>query len=201
MALMTVAEVKTYIRETGTDYDALIALYIPLIEDDICEYLNNWFEDRVIFVERSGGLAFSRGNTATATTQADYITDDNDDMSTVGFAAGQDVAIAGGSNYGIYTIASVTTAVMTMTSTGVFVDQDQDDSFHSVGRIQISRMIWPNALKPIASKMIWYQIDQSKPDGAISERVDDYSITYAGSRAYPDQLLNQLAKWRQVNVK
>jgi len=195
---MTLAEVKTFIRETSTTYDTLIALYIPIIEEDITCYLDNWFEDKVIFVDKGGGLAFTRGDTLTTSSDADYITDDNDEISTAGFAAGQDVAIRGGSNFGIYSIASVTTAVMTMTSTGEFVTQDQDDSFNNVGMIKISRIIWPEALKPIASKMIWYQMDHNKPDGAISERVDDYSISFVNGREYPMQLLNQLNKWKYL---
>ena len=202
MPLMTTAEVKLYIRETSTTYDTLINYYIPLIEEDVCEYLNNWFADNVIFLETYGGLAFSRGNTATATTQADYITDDNDQFSTAGFSDGMDVVISGGSNHGIYTIASVTTAVMKMTCTGVFVDQDQDASFNPVGGVRISRVNWPGALKPIAAKMIWYQIAKNKPDGVLSESIDDYSVTYVNGREYPMQLLNQLNyRWRHVRAR
>jgi hypothetical protein len=200
MALLTTAEVKTFLRITASDYDTLIGVYIPLIEEDICEYLNTYFEDNVIFIERSGGLAFTRGNTATSSTLADYITDDNQDFSTAGFAVGMDVIIAGGSNYGMYTIKALTTAKMTMDTTGVFITQDQDASFNSVGKIRISRQKWPSALKPVAAKMIWYQIDKAKPDGAISESIDDYSITFAGSREYPMQLINQLKKWRYVRA-
>jgi hypothetical protein len=198
MALLTTAEAKTYLRITSDTYDSLIAEYIPLIEEDICYYLNNWFEDKVIFVSKSNGLAFSRGNTSTGTTQADYVTDDDDDFTTAGFRAGMDVAIRAGSNYGIYTLASVSTDTLTMTCTGEFEDQDQDASYNTVGRIRISRMVWPDRLKPIAAKMIWYQIDHNKPDGAISEKIDDYSVTYVNGKAYPMQLLDQLRPNKQV---
>ena len=200
MALMTAAEVKTFLRITASTYDTLISTYIPLIEEDICNYLNTWFQDRAIYVEYSAGLAFTRGNTATATTQADYVTDDNSNFTTAGFAAGMDIAVDGGANHGLFTIASKTTAVLTMTSTGVFVSQDQDASYNTVGTIRISRVKWPEALKPIAAKMIWYQIDKSKPDGAISERIDDYSITYAGARAHPAQLIDQLNAWKNART-
>ena len=49
--------------------------------------------------------------------------------------------------------------------------------------------------------MIWYQIVKSKPDGALSERVDDYSVTYVNGREYPMQLLNQLKKDKYVRVR
>lgn len=200
MALLGSTEVKDFLRETSTGYDSLIATYLPIIEEDICTYLDNWFQDNVIFVDTGGGLAFTRGDTNATASDADYITDDNDQFSTAGFAAGQDVAIEGGSNHGIHTIVTVTTAVMTMDSTGVFVSQDQDASFNNVGMIRISRMKWPDWLKPIAAKMIWYQIENNKPGGAISERIDDYSVTYVNGREYPMQILNQLVKAKQARA-
>jgi len=202
MPLMTKEEVRAFTRETSLTYDTLIDTYIPLIEEDICTYLNNWFQDNVIYVEASSGLAFTRGNTATATSAADYITDDDDRFSTAGFAVGMDIAIAGGSNYGLYRITGQTTAVLTMATTGEFVSQDLDASYNSVGRVRISRVKWPSSLKPIASKMIWYQIDQNKPGGAIQERVDDYSVTFASGREYPQQLISQLdLRWKQARTK
>lgn len=200
MALMTVREVKRFVRisESDSSYDALIAEYLPIIEDDICEYLNNYFEDRAIFVDHGAGLAFVRGNTLTSVASADYVTDDNDDFSTAGFAAGMDVVIVGGSNSGIYTVASVSSGTLTMTSTGEFVAQDQDLFYKTPGRIRIARMRWPDALKPTAAQMIWYQIENSKPNDAISEKVDDYSITYAGSNAYPARLVAKLSRYRMA---
>lgn len=91
-----------------------------------------------------------------------------------------------------------TSATLYMTGASKFVSQDQDASHHVVGPIRISRVDWPDWIKPIASKMIWYQISKSKPDGAISERIDDYSVTYAGSREYPLQLIEQLSKAKMV---
>lgn len=201
MALLTTAEAKTFLRITDTTYDTLIAEYIPLIEEDICYYLDNWFQDRVIFVDHAAGLAFNRGNTATDTVEADTITDDNEDFSTAGFAAGMDIAISGGSNYGIYTLASVSSGTLTLTSTGEIVDQDQGASYNTVGSVRISRIVWPDAIKPVAAKMIWYQIDHNKPDGAISEKIDDYSVTYVNGKAYPMQLLEQLRPFRQVRMR
>ena len=200
MSLLTRSEVKAFLRMTASTYDTLIDTYIPLIEEDICTYLNDWFDDKVIFIETGSGLAFSRGNTATATTQADYITDDNQDFSTAGFDDGMDVVIFGGSNYGLYTISSVTTAVMKVDTTGVFVDQDQDDSYNMVGTIRIARQNWPAWLKPIAAKMIWYQVNKNKPDGVQSERIDDYSVTFVNDRQYPMELLHGLSKMRVVKA-
>lgn len=87
MALMTAAEVKAFIRDTSTGYDTIIGTYIPLIEEDICEYLNNHFEDKTIYVEYSGGLAFVKGTTGSTGTSRDYITDDNQNFTTAGLSS------------------------------------------------------------------------------------------------------------------
>jgi len=198
MALLTLAEAKAFLGiSTGTtNHDALIGTYIPLIENDICDYCNNWFQDKAIFVEYSGGLAF-----VGTCSSRDFITDDSQNFTTAGLSSGMDIAIDGGSNYGIRNISTgQTSAVLNIgtTSNKVFVDQDQDASHNTVGTIRISRIDWPSNLKPTAAKMIWYQIDNSKPTGAISEKIDDYSITYAGARAYPQQLVTQLDNFKNL---
>lgn len=199
MALLTVDEARQFLRLTDGTYDVLIASYIPLIEEDICTYLNTQFQDKSIYVEYTGGLAFVQGGTSTGTSR-DYITDDNENFSTAGFSTDMDVAIEGGSNEGIYTIVSLSSGTMTMEDKGRFIDQDQDASHKTVGPIRISRIKWPESLKPIAAKMIWYQIDKAKPDGAIREQIDDYSVAFAGAREYPMQLINQLVKWKQART-
>ncbi len=198
MALLTRAEAKVYLRiSTGTTgYDALIDTYIPLIEEDITNYCNTWFQDKAIFVEYSSGLAF-----VGSCSSRDYITDDNENFTTAGLSSGMDIAVDGGSNYGIYTLTSGQTSALLnvgTTSNAVFVDQDQDASYNQVGAIRISRIDWPSNLKPVAARMIWYQIDNAKPSGAISERIDDYSVTFAGAREYPMQLVNQLNNHKNV---
>ena len=186
-------------------YDNLIEEYIPIVEHDICEYLDTYFEDRAIFVDHASGLAFVRGNTLTSVASADYITDDNDDFSTAGFSAGMQVAIVGGSNEGIYAVASVSSGTLTMTTTGEFVAQDQDVFYRSPGRIRISRIKWPESLKPIAAKMIWHNVSKARPDGVMSERIDDYSVTYetagvGGLRQYPNEIVNALSRFRTVRT-
>jgi len=204
MALLTLAEVKAFLREGSTNYDSLITAYIPIIEQDICRYLDNYFEDKAIYVEAGSGLAFVNG------TSRDYITDDQAKFSTVGLTSGMDIAVRGGSNHGIYSISSgQTSAQLNIGSTAnkIFVDQDQDTSYHAVGTIRISRIDWPSALKPIAAKMIWYQVDQAKPNGAIMERIDDYSVSFpgpgvmVGNTQYPYSLVSGLAKWRQARAQ
>lgn len=202
MSLMTTAEVKAFLRETSSTYDTLIATYIPIIEQDMCTYLNNWFQDPVVYIKTSAGLAFTKGTTGSTGDSRDKIVDDNQKFSTAGLSSGMDVAISGGSNYGIRTISSgQTSATLYMTGAAEFIDQDQDASYNTVGGVKIARVIWPDALKPIAAKMIWSQISDNKPGNAAQERIDDYSITYVNGHAYPERVMRQLDKWKQARMR
>ena len=173
------------------EYDGDIDNLIPQVEEDVCEYLNNYFEDNIIYVNKVSGLAFVGGG-------PDTITDDNADFSTAGFESGMDVAVRGGSNYGIHTLAGVTAGTLTLDSSNALVDQDQDVSFNHVGGIKISRINWPANLKPYIAKMVWYRMNKSRPDNVKSERLDDYSITYINGNAYPAEVLEGLRKFRKA---
>lgn len=198
MAVVTKAEVKTLLGITSTGYDSKITALIPHVQNDILDYCNNYFCDSAIYIEREAGLAFVGGTSAGAS--RDYITDDNQDFTSAGFADGMDVAIVGGSNSGMNTISSVTTGTMKMISTGDFVDQDQDTSYNHVGPILISRVQWPRGIKKIAAQMVWHLIDDPKPKDVKSESIDDYSVTYAGDNEYPKRVIQGLNKYRRVEM-
>jgi hypothetical protein len=200
MALLTLAECKSIlgIATGSTANDAAISVFIPFVERDICAYCNNYFADTVVYVHDRGSVVFVRGDTSTGTTDADEITDDEDRFSTSGFRAGMDIVVFGGSNEGIYSLASVTTGALQLTSTGEIEDQDPNASYNTVGPLLISRVKWPKALKPTAARMIWHLIDNPYPGDIQSERLDDYSVTYAGEHAYPARVLNGLRPYRRA---
>lgn len=212
MPLMTSTEVKEFLRISTaiTTYNTLIGKYIPIIEEDICEYCNNYFQDRNIFRRALGGIAFVRGDTLATSSQADTITDDDAELSTnsgAGFKAYDDIVVEGTwVNDGIHTISSkssqVSSGTLTLRSTGVLRTLDQDDYYtgggQRIGAILISRIDWPKAIKPIAAKMIWSQISDAKPGNVQSERIDDYSVTFVNGSAYPERLMKGLDKWRNA---
>ena len=185
-----------YITYKYNSYDSDIALLIPQVEYDLCSYLNNWFEDPTVYVHHGAGLAFVKGSTA-----ADYITDDNDDFSTAGFSDGMDIVIRGGSNSGIHTISSASTGKLTLTSTGILVSQDQDVSYNAIGGIKISRIKWPQEIKPYLAQMIWYRINRSKPDNVQSESIDDYSVTYINGNPYPTEIIKGLERFKKARTQ
>ena len=79
---------------------------IPMVQADVCEYLNNYFADPIIYRDGDGSLEFVRGDTAAATTLADYITDTEAKLSSVGFSTDFEYDIlvegGGGANAGIH---------------------------------------------------------------------------------------------------
>ena len=196
MALMTTAEVKSILGITDSTYDTQIAFFIPYVEKDLIEYLNNGFQDKYVSRESASEFAF-----APDTSTGDYITDGDSDFVNRGFLAGMDITIEGGfSNVGKYNIASVTSNKIVLSEKGILIAQDQGDTKddNQIGSILISRIKWVDALKLPAAKMVWSLIDDGKVNDAISEKLDDYSITYAGSNAYPTKIINMLDKWQKV---
>lgn len=198
MALLTVDECKEILGISDNSYDAKLTALIPYVERDVCAYCNNYFADTVVYVHDIGAVTFVRGSTLSSSTSPDTITDDEDRFSTSGFRAGMDIVVAGGSNEEIYSLAAVSTGTLTLNSTGEIESQDPDASYNTVGPILISRVKWPKPLKAHAAKMVWYLVDKPKQGDAQSERIDDYSVVYAGSHAYPERVLSGLRPYRRA---
>ena len=189
---MTTVEVKTILGLSDSSHDTQIAYLLPLVERDVIEYLGHAYQDGRIYRESASDLKFYRGDSTTA----DYVEDGSEKFKEVGFLDGMDVVVEGGwSNVGMYTIASASTDRLVMTGRRKFVDQDLSDEH--VGLVRISRVRWPESLKLIVAKMVWALIEDPRPNDAISESLDDYSITYAGKNAYPTRLINGLGNFRK----
>lgn len=196
MPLMSASDVKTILNLTTSEYDARIAYLLPLVEKDIIEYLGNAFKDGYVYRESSSYLTFVRGNSDTN----DYITDDEQEFIEKGFSSTMDIVVeGGGANVGYYHLSSASTGTLKTDDYGVFVDQAQNDTVDDnyVGTIRISRVKWPRELRLVAAKMLWHLMDKPKTDDVQSERIDDYSVTYAGSNEYPTRVIKGLDKWRR----
>lgn len=195
MALMTTAEVKNILRLTDSTYDGDIETFLPYVEDDIIEYLNNGFQDGYVWRESGSAFAF-----APDTSTGDYITDEDAKFGERGFTAGMDIVIEGGfSNVGLYHVDAATDSQLTLSEKGILIAQDQNDTTDDnyIGSVRISRVKWPNAIKLAAAKMVWHLIDESRPGDVQSESIGDYSVTYVGSHAYPQRVAKMLEPWRR----
>lgn len=175
---------------------------IRYVQADVCEYLNNYFEDPVIYRDGDGAIEFVRGDTGVAVS-ADYITDTQAKFSSVGFSTknAYDIFVRGGSqNAGIHHVVSQTSEgnKMTLDTTGVLYDHDMDGMQHYAGGCKISLINWPEAIKPYIAQMVWHRLKNSTPSDIKSERIDDYSVTYVGGHSYPTETIEGLSKWRNV---
>jgi len=205
MALMTTAEVKRILGITASTYDSQIAFFLPIVEDDLIDYLNNTFSDGYVYKESGSAFEFVRGDASTA----DYITDTEAEFLEKGFLSGMDIIVqGGGANVGLHSVSSASTGRLLLSETGILINQDQDDTSDNnyIGNITISRVKWHNALKLPAAKMIWSLVDNAKVSNVQSEKLDDYSVTYAaltvvGSNAYPKTIIDMLDKWRRPEFR
>lgn len=198
MSLMTTAEVKSILRITDATYDTDIGTFLPYVENDIIDYLKNAFQDGYVYRESGTALEF-----VPDTSTGDYITDEDAEFVEKGFTDGMDIVIEGGyANVGLYHISSASAGQLTLTEKGELVAQDLNDTKddHYTGSVRISRVHWPDAIKLPAAKMVWWLIQNAQTNDVQSESLDDYSITYAGSNAYPSRVIRMLDKWRQVKM-
>ena len=197
--IVTLAQVKALMRITSTTYDTVIQSLIPIVEDDVIRYCNTAFQDGYIYSEGST-LATVRGD-------PDTITDSDSNWVKYGFLAGMDVYIEGGNgtNMGVYQADTVTAGTLTLTSVNRLISQDIDDTDDQpVGVLRVSRINWPVAIILPAAQMVWYHIKEGKPTDVVSERIDDYAVTYSsGSGAqmqYPTRILQGLNKYRMAHL-
>lgn len=201
MAIITVTEVKNLLNITEATYDNQIARLIPYVQDDLVEYLNNYFQDHFVTRESVSYISFVRSTTGSG----DYIFDSDDRWTKNGFLSNIDVVVEGGySNMGIHHVVTASTDTLTLSSSGEVISQDPADSSNEnlIGNIRVSRVIWPKGLKRYAAQMIWYNIRRQKETGIQSESIDDYSVTYAplAGGGYPDNIMTGLKPYRRAVV-
>jgi hypothetical protein len=194
---MSASDVKTILNITNSDYDSRIAYLLPLVEKDIISYLGHAFQDKYVYRRSSGDFTFVKGDSDTY----DYITDDEQEFVENGFSSTMDIVVeGGGANVGYYHLSSASTGTLKTDDYGLFVDQAQTDTKDDnyIGMIRISRVKWPRELRLAAAKMLWFLMDDARPSDVQSERLDDYSVTYAGSNQYPTRVIKMLDRWRRA---
>lgn len=194
--MITRDEVKTYIREGTTEYDAEIDSMIPIASYDAISYCNNVFDDGYVY--RYSDLEFKASTGA-----GDKILDDDSKFKLCNFDRGMDIYVSGNNaNIGLYTITTGTapsSGTLVLESSGSLVTQNSSDR-HPPGNTYVSRVKWPQGIKPIISKMVGYLLTNAQPDDTQSESQGEESITYAGSNYYPERILDGLSKWKKVKT-
>ena len=200
MAIITLDEVKDILQIDGDSYDNDIERLIPYVQEDVCDYCNNWFKDKYVYRESVSYISFVRGTTGDS---GDVIIDDDSKFLQKGFLSDMDIVVeGGGANVGIHHVASAAAGQLKLDSTGEIISQDPDDTDDNnwIGNIKISRIKWPKAIKLAVAQMVLYLIEHPRPSDVKSETIDDYSVTYIGSHTYPQRVADGLRKYRRAVV-
>ena len=186
MAIITTAEVKSFLGITSTTYDTRIDSLIEPVLFDVFDYTNNYFHNNAV---RIRGQIFTFSTTGT-------IVVDGTNFSTYSFASGDEIHVVDSvRNDGLFTASSVSSATITVSTENTVLSETEESN------VTIVKMDVPKSLKPIIASMIWFRID--KPYGTVvSESLGDYSVTYAqyGSAGgeYPNSINRSLNKYRCV---
>lgn len=189
--IINVGEVKEILNITETTYDNVIANMIPLIQDDITEYCNTFFQDENIYLI-STGFEFNATSTG-----YDTIVDPDSNFLEYGFVSGIDICIEGGfSNVGIYETSTITANTITLKKSNVLIEYTNNLT------TKISRVKWPISLKLYVSRLIWHNISQAKINGIKSKSLGPSSVVYdsVGAGGYPANIMKGLDKYKCPRV-
>lgn len=190
--IIDLAECKRLIRETSSDYDAEIETLIPIAQDDLCDTLQNWFQDDLITYNISE-VSFVKGD-------PDTITDGQSEFVAKRFAAGMDIVIEGAhANTGIWELATVAAGTLTLTSSNELVSMAYTDDEYQPGWCKISKINWPRPLKVVVARMVQHLIIRNEPTGELSESIDGAVMTYDRRTTYPREIWQMAAKYRRAS--
>jgi len=171
-------EIKKLLQITATDYDVLIEELIPIIWDNICQYLGKHFLNNIYY---EGEFIFN-SNTI----------DFQDSDYTIEYPIGTDIYVKY-SNYndGYYTVKSILNGVITV---------DKYLITETVSA-RIFGVKYPNNnsfLKKIIAEMIDYNINKDKYN-VISETLGEASVSFKNNgmfNGYPMDIITKLDIYR-----
>lgn len=170
----------TLVGITGQESVPLIESLIPIVENWVCNELNNWFLTPN-WIE-GGNISFTADTTITDS-------DSNFSDTDVGFAAGMDFRVIGSVlNDGVYSADSVSADTITLDSKYSVVTE----SFTPTS-ITINRIVWPQGIKFPVAKVIEFHIQKTK--GVVEASVDFDDIG-----RIPEGILDLLRPWRKMAV-
>lgn len=188
--ILTSTEVKAYlnISTAVTTYDSLIDYYIPVVTDEIAEIAGHRYRDSYHWVWNdylvitSSDKTFTLGSASTYSFLQEFSTADTFDL------------IGSYNNDNYYTISSITSSHVLTVSESVI---SENSTTYDI-KPYIYRCKWDRDVKKIASKMIWWNIQNTTTiQGDIaSESLGSYSVSYrtnANGRSFGGYPFNLIA--------
>lgn len=189
MALLTATEVTVYSSISASAATISTSGLIPTVQERIATICNNTF-----------GTDLDLQTNVTFNATARTITTESATWASYGFAAGDDIYVYRSyKNDGFYTVASITTTVLTLASGSSVVDELSGRS------ILFTVVKWPADLKPTAARMVEYDYEQrgKRTPGVRSRSLGPLSESYGetvGAYGYPEDLIEPLYDHRIVRV-
>lgn len=177
--IISLSNLKTLLKITTSDYDSLINLEIPIVQEAILNYTKNKFKTDIY--KRLNTISFSSTSIL-------------DSSNSLGDLHEGDYCIEG-SNYndGFVTVNLV--------GDGVLNTIEPLEAEAATSYIAITRVKFPKDIGLICAKMIDYNLRTKH--GVKSEAFSRYSVTYDSDGSsfisgYPDSLISGLSKYKKV---
>lgn len=177
--------VKRFLQITSTTNDLLILDLMPVVQRQIIDYCNNRFLDKNVYLV-SSGISFTNPIT---------ITDSESGFVDAHFYGGMDILVSGSyNNNGFYEVDSVAAGTLTLDSRESLVTEDEDVA------VTIYKVDFPKSLQMTFAKMINYNLQKNAITGVQSQRLADYSVTYAnvGGADYPESIVSGLKPFKRL---
>ncbi len=185
MALITLVEVKLRlgIADSDTSRDDMISAMIIDIRDWLPDFLNNKFLNKNLFYN-AGTISFS----------SITVSDSESGFLDAGFVTGMDIFIDDSdSNNGFYLLATAQAGSMTITS-DTFTTEAAGDATPIIYQV-----LYPPGLKTPVANLIRWQMNQEVVQNIASEKIGDYSVSYASVDNWPSSIKAGLKPYRRVS--
>jgi hypothetical protein len=181
--IATLTEVKTILGITTTDKDVHFTGLMPVVQDDIIQYLNNYFLIDVYYDSRT--ISFS----------ASSILDSANGFISNGLINGNVYVSGTRYNNGLYTVSNVTAGTLTVGET--LITESAGD------KVRITVVQFPQSLKKAFADMLSWSVNQTQDIYGIKTETlpDGYKIEYDTTLVgYPKSVVSQLNRWRKVRL-
>ena len=188
MALITVAEAKSILGITSSDYDTQLGILVPLVSYQVVYSIcQNRFVNEKITIQNSTFTFANSGAT---------ITDSLAQFTESKFPTGTGDIVLGGSlsNDGLYDVTSISTSVITLnvtTMTKALVDEAEGEL------IEIKYVQFPQELKIPTANWLWYLLNsKDSSSGKASESVLSYSVSFIND--IPKDIMKEFNAYRKM---
>ena len=216
--LLNLSDCKTLLGISGTDYDTLLGMLLPVVQNDVLTITNNSFlagqtaraintSYRQSNVFGNASYIYNEVASATFSNSAGTLVDADSGFLDAYFPeATIDVKIEDTLyNDGYYGVETATASTLTLETGWEFIDEEAEN-------IIVYLMKFPKSLQVTAAKMVDYHLNDKSGaysklqlNNEKSESLGDHSITYQdissqniGLISYPQSIQAELNLYRQL---